>query len=185
MARPSMELSLRGCLLARYRLSSLPGLAERPPLMTDIVSAAIRSRMMAGIKGKNTKPELHVRRFLHRKGFRYRLHDRGLSGKPDLVLKKHHCVIFVHGCFWHRHSGCRFATTPATRPEFWLAKLNANRERDVANQEKLVSTGWRIAVVWECALRAAPQATLDDLKGFILSSMSYQEFPGSQLPRTE
>lgn len=153
--------------------------------MTDMVSAAVRSRMMGGIKATNTKPELKVRRFLHGQGFRYRLHDRGLCGKPDLVLKKHHCVIFVHGCFWHRHPGCRFATTPATRPEFWLAKLNANRTRDVTTQEKLMSTGWRVAVVWECALRADPQATLDGLKGFILSTGNWQEFPGSQLPRTE
>lgn len=153
--------------------------------MMDIVSAPIRSRMMASIREKNTKPELHVRRFLHRQGFRYRLHDRELSGKPDLVLKKHHCVVFVHGCFWHRHPGCRFATTPATRPEFWLAKLTANRVRDVNTQEKLLSTGWRVAVVWECALRAARQATLDGLKEFILSSKNCQEFPGSQLPKTE
>lgn len=94
-----------------------------------------------------------VRRELHRLGFRFRLHDPRLPGKPDLVLRKHSAVIFVHGCYWHRHEGCRYATTPATRREFWLTKFEANVQRDRREQESLRAAGWRVFVVWECALR--------------------------------
>ena len=94
-----------------------------------------------------------VRGELHRLGFRFRLHDSRLPGKPDLVLRKHSAVIFVHGCYWHRHEGCRYATTPATRREFWLAKFAANVQRDQRDQEALRAAGWRVFVVWECALR--------------------------------
>lgn len=123
--------------------------------MTDIVSKQTRSRMMAGIKGKNTKPELALRRELHKRGFRYRLHAMKIPGRPDLVLPKHGAVVFVHGCFWHRHAGCRYTTTPATRPEFWQSKFEANVARDAAVQDALVQTGWRVATIWECALRKA------------------------------
>jgi DNA mismatch endonuclease, patch repair protein len=109
--------------------------------------------MMAGIRSKNTKPELLLRRALHARGLRYRLHGAKLPGKPDLVFAKHQAVVFVHGCFWHRHSNCRFATTPATRPEFWTAKFSANIERDERNVAVLLENGWRIATVWECALK--------------------------------
>lgn len=122
--------------------------------MTDIVDSPTRSRMMAGIRGKNTKPELRLRRSLHAMGFRYRLHARGLPGRPDLVLPKYRAVIFVHGCFWHRHEGCRFASTPSTRPEFWTAKFAANVARDDAVRSRLLQCGWRVATVWECALRS-------------------------------
>lgn len=108
---------------------------------------------MAGIRSKNTKPELLLRRALHARGLRYRLHGAKLPGKPDLVFAKHQAVVFVHGCFWHRHSNCRFATTPATRPEFWTAKFSANIERDERNVAVLLENGWRIATVWECALK--------------------------------
>ena len=101
--------------------------------MTDIVDSQTRSRMMSGIRGKNTKPELALRRSLHALGFRYRLHAKGIPGKPDIVMPKYRAVIFVHGCFWHRHAGCRYATVPATRPEFWATKFDANVVRDVAN----------------------------------------------------
>lgn len=121
--------------------------------MPDVVDRETRSRMMAGIQGKDTKPELSLRRALHARGFRYRLHAKDLSGKPDLVLPKHRAVVFVHGCFWHRHEGCRFATTPATRPEFWQAKFAANVARDSAVCSMLLRDGWRVATVWECALR--------------------------------
>ncbi len=121
--------------------------------MTDIVDSQTRSRMMSGIRGKNTKPELALRRSLHALGFRYRLHAKGIPGKPDIVLPKYRAVIFVHGCFWHRHAGCRYATVPATRPEFWAAKFEANVARDAAVQSALRETGWRVATVWECALR--------------------------------
>ena len=121
--------------------------------MTDIVDSQTRSRMMAGIRGKDTKPELALRRSLHALGFRYRLHAKGIPGKPDLVLPKYKAVIFVHGCFWHRHPGCRYASTPATRPEFWASKFSANVARDSAIRAALLLAGWRVATIWECALR--------------------------------
>lgn len=121
--------------------------------MTDIVDQQTRSRMMSGIRGKNTKPELALRRALHARGFRFRLHSGKVHGRPDLVLPKHRAVVFVHGCFWHRHEGCRYATVPATRPEFWRAKFDANVARDNAIRTRLLEDGWRVATVWECALR--------------------------------
>ena len=105
--------------------------------MTDIVDQQTRSRMMSGIRGKNTKPELALRRALHARGFRFRLHSGKVHGRPDLVLPKHRAVVFVHGCFWHRHEGCRYATTPSTRPEFWRAKFDANVARDSAVRTRL------------------------------------------------
>lgn len=122
--------------------------------MTDIVDSETRSRMMAGIRGKDTKPELALRRSLHALGFRYRLHAKGMPGKPDLVLPKFKAVIFVHGCFWHRHPGCRYASTPATRPEFWASKFGANVARDRAARSALLLAGWRVATIWECAMRS-------------------------------
>ena len=121
--------------------------------MTDIVDKATRSRMMAGIRGKDTNPELALRRALHHSGFRYRLHAKDVEGRPDLLLPKHRAVIFVHGCFWHRHQGCRFATMPATRPEFWQAKFEANIQRDKRVHRRLSEQGWRLGIVWECGLR--------------------------------
>lgn len=112
-----------------------------------------RSRNMAAIKGKNTKPEMIVRRYLHAQGFRYRLHSKGLPGKPDLVLKKHRLAIFVHGCFWHRHKNCFYTTFPGTRIEFWKEKLSGNVQRDQNNQKQLASLGWRILIIWECGLK--------------------------------
>lgn len=122
--------------------------------MTDIVDSQTRSRMMAGIRGKDTKPELILRRSLHALGFRYRLHVKGISGKPDLVLPKYRAVIFVHGCFWHRHPDCRYASTPSTRPEFWASKFAANVARDNAVRSNLLLDGWRVATIWECAMRS-------------------------------
>lgn len=124
--------------------------------MVDVVDALTRSRMMSGIRGRDTKPELLLRRALHALGFRYRLHGRDLPGRPDIVLPRHRAVVFVHGCFWHRHAGCRYASTPATRPEFWANKFRKNVERDLRNQEALLATAWRVAVVWECALKKHP-----------------------------
>lgn len=121
--------------------------------MADIVDKATRSRMMAGIGGKNTKPEMVLRRALYARGFRYRLHVASLPGRPDIVLPKHRAVILVHGCFWHRHPGCRFATTPATRPDFWSEKFRQNVIRDQRNLAALRDQGWRVATVWECDLR--------------------------------
>lgn len=123
--------------------------------MTDIVDKATRSRMMSGIRGKDTKPELVLRRAMHAIGLRYRLHRKDLPGSPDIVMPGRRAVIFVHGCYWHRHEGCRFATTPATRPEFWQAKFEANMARDRRHVMQLLREDWRVATVWECALRTA------------------------------
>lgn len=111
--------------------------------MTDIVDQQTRSRMMAGIRGKDTKPELALRRALHARGFRFRLHSKVIDGRPDLVLSKYRAIVFVHGCFWHRHEGCRYTTTPSTRQEFWQAKFAANVTRDKAVREKLLEEGAR------------------------------------------
>ena len=127
--------------------------------MADIVDQQTRSRMMSGIRGKNTKPELALRRTLHARGFRFRLHSSKVPGKPDLVLPKHQAVVFVHGCFWHRHDHCRYAATPSTRPEFWKLKFEANVTRDKRIRNALFEHGWRVATVWECALRKPEMAT--------------------------
>ena len=124
----------------------------------DIVDSATRSRMMASIRNRDTKPELIVRRYLHRLGFRYRLHAK-LPGRPDLVLPKHKTVVFVHGCFWHRHEQCRFATVPKSNIQFWQQKLSANVLRDERNTAKLRELGWRVIVVWEC--QTADSSVLD------------------------
>lgn len=119
----------------------------------DIVSKEIRSRMMAGIRGKNTKPEMMVRKLLHAQGFRYRLHVKNLPGKPDIVLPKHKTCIFVQGCFWHQHDQCRYATHPSTRSEFWAEKFSQTQARDRKNQQQLRSAGWKVIEVWECWLK--------------------------------
>ena len=116
----------------------------------DIVDKATRSRMMAAVKGKNTVPELAVRRIAHAMGLRFRLHRKDLPGRPDIVLPRHRAVIEVRGCFWHRHDGCKRCTTPATRPEFWAKKFAANVARDEKNHLALIGSGWRVLVVWEC-----------------------------------
>ena len=131
--------------------------------MIDVVDQKTRSRMMSDIRGKDTRLEMLVRSGLHRLGFRFRLHARNLPGKPDLVLRKHSAVVFVHGCYWHRHEGCRYATTPATRPEFWQEKFKANVERDRRHQAMLRKAGWRVFVVWECALRRDPVEAVENL----------------------
>jgi DNA mismatch endonuclease (patch repair protein) len=108
---------------------------------------------MAAIRGKDTAPEVAVRRMLHGIGLRFRLHRKDLPGRPDIVLPKHRTVVLVHGCFWHRHEGCRYTTTPKTRQEFWLDKFRSNVLRDRRNQAILEQLGWRVLVVWECELR--------------------------------
>lgn len=120
--------------------------------MVDLVSPGKRSRMMSGIRGTDTKPELLVRKALHARGFRFRLHGKGLAGKPDLVLSKYRTVIFVHGCFWHVHK-CKLFKWPKSNKEFWRKKLTGNKERDNKNIALLLEDGWRVIVIWECALR--------------------------------
>jgi DNA mismatch endonuclease, patch repair protein len=121
--------------------------------VTDIVDAETRSRMMAAIRGRNTKPELVVRRFLHRCGLRFRVHSRTLPGRPDIALPKYKAIVNVHGCFWHRHSGCRYAYMPKTRLEFWTEKLRRNVERDGENDARLQNMGWNVLTIWECEVR--------------------------------
>ena len=120
--------------------------------MTDIVDPATRSRMMSGITAKNTKPELMIRKLLFNSGFRYRLHNRSLKGTPDIVLKKYRAVIFVNGCFWHGHN-CHLFRLPKSRTEFWKKKIKSNIERDVRSRKILAEDGWRIGLVWECAVK--------------------------------
>ena len=112
-----------------------------------------RSRNMSAIKSKNTKPEIAVRKLLHSMGFRFRLHRKDLPGSPDIVLPKYKTVIFVHGCFWHRHENCKYATTPKTRKEFWEKKFRENINRDNLNQANLSLKGWKIIIIWECQLK--------------------------------
>ena len=119
-------------------------------MSADIVTQEHRSKIMSMIKGKNTKPEMLVRSVCHEMGLRYRLHRKDLPGKPDLVFPKHRLCIFVHGCFWHRHPGCKYAYTPKSRLDFWLPKLAKNVERDLDAQQALIVRGWRVVIIWEC-----------------------------------
>lgn len=120
--------------------------------MADIVPPVVRSRMMSGIRGKDTRPEMVLRRGLHRLGFRFRLHDRTLAGRPDMVFPRRKAVLFAHGCFWHGHD-CHLFREPSTRPEFWRGKIAGNRTRDAAAEAALAKQGWRVGIVWECALK--------------------------------
>ncbi|HWN08726.1 MAG TPA: very short patch repair endonuclease [Pyrinomonadaceae bacterium] len=118
--------------------------------MADVFTPAKRSAIMARIKGKNTKPELIVRKLVHSLGYRFRLHQDTILGKPDLVLPRHKKIIFVHGCFWHGHAGCSRASLPATNIEFWRKKLLANRNRDTSVKGKLYRDGWQVFIIWQC-----------------------------------
>jgi DNA mismatch endonuclease, patch repair protein len=132
--------------------------------MADIVDAATRSRMMSGIRGKNTKPELAIRKAIHRLGFRYRIHVSSVPGKPDMVFPGARAAIFVHGCFWHGHD-CKFFKMPATRPEFWTAKIAANRARDITVRAQLEKSGWRHLTIWECAVRDQKLDVIEKVAG--------------------
>lgn len=118
----------------------------------DTVSKTVRSRIMSSVRSKDTKPELVVRKWLHRRGFRFRLHAKTLPGHPDIVLPKYKTVVFVNGCFWHRHEGCKRATVPETNRQLWLDKFQKTVERDRINYEKLAGMGWEVLVVWECQI---------------------------------
>lgn len=138
--------------------------------MTDIVSPSVRSRMMSGIRGANTRPEVLLRKALFARGFRYRLHERTLPGCPDIVLRRWTTVIQVHGCFWHRHPNCRFATTPATRPEFWQNKFAENVARDARNEEALRKLGWTVLTVWECEVKEDLDQVANRCENLLLQS---------------
>lgn len=139
--------------------------------------------MMAGIRGKNTKPELLVRKALHARGFRYRIHCKDLPGNPDMCFPKYRAVIFVHGCFWHGHD-CHLFRWPKTRPEFWSAKIARNREMDGSAEQRLMSEGWRMANVWECALKGKTRLPLEDvvasLERWLQSDESSLEIEGTR-----
>lgn len=126
--------------------------------MPDFLTPAERSERMARIRSKDTSPELALRRALHARGFRFRLDDRKLPGRPDIVLARHRAVIFVHGCFWHRHQGCKVASTPKSNTDFWLEKFRRNVERDERSIRELKALGWRVFVVWECDLGSKRKA---------------------------
>jgi len=132
--------------------------------MADVHSPETRSYNMSRIKGKDTKPEMIVRKFLFSKGFRYRLHVKSLPGKPDIVLPKYKTVIFIHGCFWHGHDGCKYFVVPKTRTEWWLNKIIGNISNDNRNNELLKLEGWRVLIIWECELKQKKKnQTLENL----------------------
>lgn len=135
--------------------------------MADRISPEARSRNMSKIRNADTGPEMTVRRLVHSMGYRYRLHRRDLPGCPDLVFPAMKKVIFVHGCFWHRHRGCKYAYTPKSREDFWIVKLEGNRERDKENMAKLAQLEWKILVIWECETD-----DLDSLKSRIQAFMT-------------
>jgi DNA mismatch endonuclease (patch repair protein) len=144
--------------------------------MSDVVLPEKRSQMMSGIKGKNTRPEIIVRKALHLRGFRYRLHQKDLAGKPDLALRKYMTAIFVHGCFWHGHE-CRLFKWPKSNVDFWKNKIEGNCERDARQMTQLRDRGWRVIVVWECALRGVSENTrrkLFDRIGFEIKNPDYR-----------
>lgn len=149
--------------------------------MADVVSKEIRSRMMAGIRGSNTAPELALRQEMHARGFRFRLHVGGLPGRPDLVFPKYRAVVLVHGCFWHRHAECRFTTTPATNAAFWSAKFAGNVARDARNLAMLHDVGWRTAIVWECEVRGGVPRAATQLAKWLRSKQTHVEIPSASL----
>ena len=151
--------------------------------MTDIVDSRRRSEMMAGIKGQDTKPELVVRRIAHKLGLRFRLHRKDLPGRPDLVFPRRRLAVFVHGCFWHRHGGCRYAYTPKSRIGFWTKKFAQNIARDRSNEETLRILDWRVLVIWECETRDE-----DTVRRYLEEYVEWGEAPpgsGHQYPRRQ
>ena len=123
--------------------------------MADVHTKKQRSYNMSRIKGKNTKPEMLVRKFLHANGYRYKLHDKQLPGRPDIVLPKYNTVIFVHGCFWHGHKNCKYFTVPKTRTKWWTDKINGNKANDAKAVKGLKKDGWKVIIVWACKLKPA------------------------------
>lgn len=131
--------------------------------MSDTVSKDVRSRNMAAIRCKDTSPEVRVRKYLFSHGFRYRKNVKGMPVKPDLVLRKYNTCIFVNGCFWHKHDGCKYFVWPKSNTEFWKAKIESNVERDKRNYIKLINEGWKVIVVWECDIKNNFQQTMNEL----------------------
>ncbi|MEW7974478.1 MAG: very short patch repair endonuclease [Candidatus Thiodiazotropha endolucinida] len=129
----------------------------------DKLSPEKRSEVMSAVKGKDTNPEVRVRKALHANGYRFRLHRKDLPGKPDIVLPKYNTCIFVHGCFWHQHPGCKRATLPTTRREFWTKKFQANKKRDSQTKEQLEKLGWHVCIIWECKTKNS-ETLISELK---------------------
>lgn len=150
--------------------------------MADVVDAATRSKMMAGIRGKDTRPEMILRRGLHARGFRFRLHDRRLPGSPDLVFPGRRAAVFVHGCFWHGHA-CPLFRLPATRQEFWREKIEGNAARDKAAEAALLADGWRVLSIWECALkgrgRLPAETVLDRAADWLMNGPARETIAGA------
>ncbi|RQW71743.1 DNA mismatch endonuclease Vsr [Halomonas sp. YLB-10] len=149
--------------------------------MPDVVDSATRSRMMRSIKGRDTHPEVTLRKYLHAQGYRFRLHRKDLPGSPDLVLHRYHLAIFVHGCYWHRHADCFYASVPGTRTSFWEAKFEENVRRDRRACSQLKQLGWRVLVVWECGFKHFHER-LSEIPKMIQAEKLYQEWP-SRPPR--
>ncbi len=143
--------------------------------MADIVSPEKRSDMMSGIRGKNTKPEIIVRSLLHRLGYRFRLHRKDLPGRPDIVLPKWKTVIFVNGCYWHGHNDCHLFRPPKTRREFWTNKIEGNQARDRRNYAALEDAGWKVLVIWECAVSKKLSLTNEQLEIVISAALTSSE----------
>jgi DNA mismatch endonuclease (patch repair protein) len=148
--------------------------------MIDIVDRPTRSRMMAGIRGKNTKPELGLRSALHRLGLRYRIHVSGLPGRPDILLPRHRAAIQVHGCFWHRHENCVYCTSPAANRIFWKSKFEETIGRDKRNLEALRSLDWKVAIVWECSIKEkGAEAVAGKIAAWLQSGRTFKEISGN------
>ena len=146
--------------------------------MADIKSKEDRSRNMSAIKGKDTKPEIIVRKYLFSKGLRYRVHVKKLPGSPDIVLPKYKTVIFVNGCFWHGHEGCKYSHLPKSNEFFWEQKIRRNKARDIANEYVLQTEGWRVIRVWECEIKkvSTREERLEALYHQIIDSNSFYKF---------
>ena len=147
--------------------------------MADIVSPAKRSRMMAGIKGKDTKPEIYIRQLLHAQGYRFRLHRKDLPGRPDIVLSKYKTAIFVQGCFWHGHENCHLFRLPKSRTEFWKDKIGGNKKRDQKKLAAVLELDWRVLWIWECALKGKSRKTSDalfeEMNEFLIRDKAFEE----------
>lgn len=140
----------------------VPGREPHSRIIMDVVSREKRSSMMSGIRSKDTKPEMKIRKALYSRGYRYRLHSSKIQGKPDIIMRKYNAVIFIHGCFWHGHN-CKLFRLPKTRTAFWENKINTNRERDRKVVSILQKDGWRIAVIWECSMRGKGKMDFEDI----------------------
>lgn len=149
--------------------------------MTDTVSPEQRSRNMAAIRSKNTKPELYFRKLLFAEGFRYGVNSKSVPGHPDLYLKKYNTAVFVHGCFWHRHEGCKYASTPKSRVEYWQKKFEANKKRDQKITEQLLAKDIKVLVIWECTIKKMQRSsetekqTLEVVVEFLSTDDKYKE----------